>query len=152
MDAEVEEAIVDLVDVGEVVGAGLLDLGGGKAGVLVLGVGIEEADVVVEDAVEADGLKSCGLLHGAHVLAVVVAEGEDGAAGAEGLFPDVGERGGGGVGVDGDGLGGLGLGDGERGCEEAGGEEEIELQHGFSLCGGDPRTSVLKVLIARRFG
>ena len=58
---------------------------------------------------EADVAEVGDLVDGADVVAVGLAEGEDGAAGAEDLFPEVGEGGGGGVGVDGDGLGGLGV-------------------------------------------
>ncbi len=100
LDVLGEEAVVDLVDVEEVVDGGVVGGLRGEAGVLGLAGGIVEADFVVEDAVEADGLEVGGLLYGVEVCAVVGAESEDGAAGAEGLLPEVGEGGGGGVGVD----------------------------------------------------
>ncbi len=92
-----EEAVVDLVDVGEVVD-----------GVAVL-VFVVDTDFVVEDAVEADVAEVGDFVDGADVVAVGLAEGEDGVAGAEDLLPEVGEGGGGGVGVDGDALRCLGV-------------------------------------------
>ena len=140
-DADFEEAVVDLVDVAEVVGAGGVDFFGGEAGVFGDGVGIVDADLVVEDAVEADLGEVGGGVDGAEVLAVVVAEGEDGSSGAEGLFPDVGEGGRGGVGVEGDLLGGLGEG---GGGEEGGGEDGLEPGHGVSFRGAGVRVASLR--------
>ena len=57
-----------------------------------LPVRIVKADLVHEDAVKADGLEIGGLLDGAQVLTVAVAQGEDGASGPEGLLPEVGKR------------------------------------------------------------
>ena len=91
-----EEAIVDLVDVGEVVDGSVV---GGlrlEAWVLGLAAGVVEADLIVKDGVEADGLEVGRLLYGAEIVAVALTEGEDRAAGAEGLLPEVRERGGGG--------------------------------------------------------
>ena len=70
---------------------------------------VVDADLVVEDGVEADVLEVGDLVDGANVVAIGLAEGEDGAAGAEDLFPEMGQRGGGGVGVNFDALGGLGV-------------------------------------------
>ena len=66
-DAVGEEAVVDLIDVGEVVD-----------GVAVL-VFVVDADLVVEDGVEADVAEVGDLLHGAQVAAVAVAQCEDAA-------------------------------------------------------------------------
>jgi hypothetical protein len=52
--------------------------------------------------VEADRLKIGCLLYGAEIVAVALTEREDGAARAEGLFPEVRERGGGCLCIDGD--------------------------------------------------
>ncbi len=54
-----QEAVVDLIDVGEVVD-----------GVSMLVVEIEEADFIVEDAVETDCLKSCYIFYRAQIVAV----------------------------------------------------------------------------------
>src|SRR5271168_636179 len=98
-----EEAVVDLVDVGEIVD--------GLAGL----VFVVEAEFVVEDSVEADVVEAGDALGFAEVAAIAVAEGEDGAAGAEHFFPEVWEGMGGGVGVDFDDLrGGLRRGGGLR--------------------------------------
>ena len=112
-----EEAVVDFVDVEEVVGGGVVGGLRGEAGVLCLTGRVVEADLVVEDAVEADGLEVGGFLHGVEIGAVVGTESEDGAAGAEGLLPEVGEGRGGGVGINADWLGCLGV---ERAGEGAG--------------------------------
>ena len=68
---------------------------------------------------EADVLEVSDLFDGAQVVAITVAEREDGAAGAEDLFPEMGKGGGRGVGVNrdvlrvdvlgGDALGRLGV-------------------------------------------
>jgi len=58
----------------------------------------------VEDGVEANIAKIGDLLHSAHVLAITLAQGEDGAAGAEHLFPEMGKGRGGRLGIDVDGF------------------------------------------------
>ncbi len=85
-----EQAVVDLVDVGEVVDG------------IALRVFVVDADVVVHDGVEADVLEVGDLLHSLHVVAIALAHGEDGAAGAEHLLPEVWERRCGSMRVDGD--------------------------------------------------
>ncbi len=77
-----------MIDVGEVVD-----------GVAVL-VFVVDADFVVEDGVEANVAEVRYFLHGTQVFAVAFAQSQDGAAGAEHLFPEVREGGGLGVGVD----------------------------------------------------
>ena len=47
--------------------------------------------LVVEDGVEADVLEAGGLLDRAQVAAVTLAQGEDGAAGAEHPLPEMGK-------------------------------------------------------------
>jgi len=88
-----EQAVVDLVDVGEVVDGSILrcttSLPCGLGEIDSLAVGIVEADLVVEDGVETDGLEISGLLHGAQIFAIALAERENSAAGAEGLLPEV---------------------------------------------------------------
>ena len=109
-DAGGEEPVVDLVDVGEVVDG---------VAVLVLGV---DAELIVEDGVEADVAEVGDGFDGAEVVHVAAAEDKGGAAGAEHGLPEVREGGGGGVGVDGDVL----LGEeaaGRGGKEEGGGGE-----------------------------
>lgn len=64
----------------------------GEAGILDLALRIVEADFVHEDSMEADRIELGGLLHGAQILTVALTQGEDGAAGAERLFPEVRER------------------------------------------------------------
>ena len=83
-----EQAIVDLVDVGEVVG-GLAGLGGlrGLAGVLRGGVGIVESHIVHEDAVETHRVEIRDSFYGMEVIAIALAQGEDSSTGAEDLFP-----------------------------------------------------------------
>ena len=71
---------------------------GGEAGILDDAIGVVKTDLVHEDPVEADGLEVGGVLDGAEVVAVALAERKDSAAGAEGLLPEVREGGGGGVG------------------------------------------------------
>ena len=61
-----EEAVVDLIDVGEVIGGGGgVVLAGGLAGGDVDTVGVVDADFVHEDSVEADGFEVGGLFYGA---------------------------------------------------------------------------------------
>lgn len=86
-----EETIVDFVDVEEVVDGGVVGGLRSEAGVLRLTGWVVEADLVVENAVEADGLEVGGFLHGVEIGSVVGAESEDGAARAEGLLPEMGE-------------------------------------------------------------
>jgi len=86
-----------------------------------LSVFVVDADVVVHDGMEADVLEVRDLLHSLRVVAVALAHGEDGAAGAEHLFPEMRERRGGSMRVDGDGLGRL---LGEGGCGEGECEDE----------------------------
>ena len=88
LEAVLEQAVVDLVDVGEIVGN------------LPLRVALHQAHVVVEDAVEADVADAGGLVHGIQVLAVVVAQRQRRAAGAEHLFPEMREGRAPGAGVD----------------------------------------------------
>ena len=102
-----EQAIVDLIDVGEVVDGGVVGSLRREAGILGLAIGIVEADLVLEDAVETDGLEVGGLLHGAQVFAIALAQREDGATGAEGLLPEMRERSCGGFCVDDDVLLGM---------------------------------------------
>ena len=88
-----EQAVVDLVDVGEVIDR------------LARSVFVVEANFVVEDGVEADVLESGDAPGFAEVGAVAFAQAEDGASGAEHFFPEVGKRMRGGIGVNFDGLG-----------------------------------------------
>ena len=74
-----QEAVVDLVDVGKVVG---------NPAVL---IAIHDADVVVEDAVEAHVLEAGGRVHGVEILAVVVAQRQHRATRTERLLPEVRE-------------------------------------------------------------
>ena len=80
-DAFFEQAVVDLVDVSEVVDG---------VAMLVLGV---DAVFVVENAVSAEVREAGDLLDGVEVFAECSAEHEVGAAGAEHLLPEVGGRG-----------------------------------------------------------
>ena len=88
-----EDAVVDLIDVGKIVD-------GVAAGVFVV-----EADFVLEDSVETDVVEIGDAFDFAEIVAIVVAQREDGASGAEHFFPEVGEGVRGGVGVDFDGFG-----------------------------------------------
>ena len=77
--AGLQQTIVNLVHVGKIVD--------GFSG----GVFVVNAYFVVEDCVEADVFEICGGFYFAQVIAIALAEGEDRAAGAEHLFPEVGE-------------------------------------------------------------
>ena len=61
---------------------------------------VVDAYLIVKDGVEANVAEVRYFLHCAEVVAIAFAQGEDGAAGAEHLLPEVGEGGGLGVGVD----------------------------------------------------
>ena len=95
--AILQQAVVDLIDVGEIVD-----------GIAVL-VFVVDAYLVVKDGVEANVAEVRYFLHGAKIFAVAFTQSQDGAPGAEHLFPEVGEGSGLGVGVDLDGLLGRGL-------------------------------------------
>ena len=92
-----KQAIVDLVDIGEVVDRSIVGSLRCQAGVLGFAIGIVEANLVVKDGVEADGLKVGGLHNRAQVLAIALAQGEDGAVGAKSLLPEMRKRRGGGL-------------------------------------------------------
>ncbi len=95
-----EEAVVDLIDIGEIV-EGLVVGGLGRlTGVLRLGVRVVEADIVHEDAVETHSVEIRDSFYSVEVIAIALAQGEDGAAGAEDLLPEVGEGSGLGLRVD----------------------------------------------------
>jgi hypothetical protein len=82
-----EQAVVDLVDVGEVVGGvvdGVAGLAGGLGELDGAAIGVVEADLVVEDAVEADGLEVGGGFDGADVVAITLATGTDRASNSNG--------------------------------------------------------------------
>ena len=87
-----QQAVVDLIDVREVVG-GLAGLSGldGLAWILCCGIGVVEADVVHEDAVKADGFEVRDILYCVEVVAIALTQGEDGSTGAEYLFPEMGK-------------------------------------------------------------
>ena len=55
-------------------------------------VRIVESHLVHKDSVEADGLKTCRLLHRAQIVAVAVAQRENRTARTEGLLPEVRKR------------------------------------------------------------
>jgi hypothetical protein len=86
--AVVQQAVVDLIDIGKVV------LG------MSLGVFVVDSDFIVEDGVEADVLEAGNLLYISEIVAVALAQSHDGALGAEHLLPEVGEGVSGGGGVD----------------------------------------------------
>jgi hypothetical protein len=89
-DAAFEQAVVDGVDVSEVVdGVSMLVL-------------VVDTDLVVQDCVETNVAEIGYFFYGAKVFTIVFAQCEDGASGAEHLLPEVRERSGGCVGVDGD--------------------------------------------------
>ena len=92
-----QQAVVDLVDVREIVD-------GISGSVLVV-----DAEFVEENAVETDVLEIGDGFYGAEIVAIAFAHGEDGAARAEHLLPEVGKRSALGGGVDGVGFGGRGL-------------------------------------------
>ena len=48
-----------------------------------------DSDFIMQDGVKAHVFEICYLLHGAKVVVVAIAQGEDGAAGAKHLFPEV---------------------------------------------------------------
>ncbi len=77
--AVLQEAIINLVNVGEIVDR------------LAAGIFVVQANFVVEDGVEADVFEAGGLLYLAQVAAVIVAKRQHSAAGAEHLFPEVRE-------------------------------------------------------------
>ena len=92
LHAQSEQAIVNLIDVGEVVdGPALLVL-------------IVHTHIVIENAVEADVLEAGDLAHRPHVAAIRVAQAEYGTPGAEHLLPVMREGVGGRTCVDGDGF------------------------------------------------
>src|ERR1700757_368461 len=119
-DSVGEQAVVDLIDVGEVVdGVALL-------------VFVVDAEFVVKDGVEADVPEVGDLLHGLHVVAIALAHGEHSAAGAEHLLPEMRERRSGGVRVDGDGLSGLGRESRGKGKQRDEGRQSLTEHEGFS--------------------
>src|SRR6185437_5478716 len=87
-DAVLEKAIVDLIDNVEIEDR------------LAAGVFVIDAELIVKTGVEAHVPEIGDGLYSAEVVAVTLAQGENGAAGAEHLFPEVREGSGGGVGVD----------------------------------------------------
>src|SRR6202140_3556004 len=74
-----EQSVVDLIDVGEIV-----DRFAG--GVLVV-----NADLVMENGVEADVLETGDALGFAQIVAIAVAKRKNGAAGAKNFFPEMRE-------------------------------------------------------------
>ena len=72
-----QQAIVDLVDVGEVVDR------------LALLVFVVNADIVIQDAVKANVLEAGDLAHRPQVAAIGIAQAEHGPAGAEHLLPEM---------------------------------------------------------------
>jgi len=98
-----EQAVVNLIDVGKVVGGlAWLSFLRGLAWILRGGVGVVEADVVHEDAVKAHGVEVGDTLYGVEIFAIALAQGEDGSAGAEDLLPEMGKGSTGVLGVNGD--------------------------------------------------
>src|SRR5207248_10102954 len=61
-------------------------------GVLRGGIGIVEADVVHEDAMKAHGVEVGQALYGVEIIAIALAQGEDGTTGTEDLLPEMRER------------------------------------------------------------
>ena len=118
LHAVLEQAVVDLVDVGEVVADRAVR------------VAVHHAHVVVEDAVEADVAEAGSLAHGVQVLAVIVAQRQRGAAGAEHGFPEVRERRAGGLRVDADLHGGRRGREGGANQQGAGAQAEQEMAEG----------------------
>ena len=117
LDAAFEQAVVDLVDVGEVVADAAV------------GAALHQAHVVVEDAVKADVAEAGGGMHRHEILAVVVAQRQHGAAGAEHLFPEVREGRGPGLRINADRHlidGGWSRADGKAGDGGSGAEAEQE--------------------------
>src|SRR6185437_11816560 len=96
----IEQAVIDLVHIGEVVDGSVIGRDRGLAGIARPAVRIVEPDIIVENAVKADRLKPRGLLHGGEVLPVARAQRQDGASGAEGPFPEMRKRRGRGARID----------------------------------------------------
>src|ERR1700735_1039234 len=90
-DTVSKQPIVDLIDIRKVIDRGVARGLRCKAGILDAAIGVVETDIVHQNAVETNGLKVSGLLDGPQVIAIALAQREDGAAGAERLFPEVGE-------------------------------------------------------------
>ena len=78
--AVLQQTIVDLIDVREVVD---------RVAVLVF---VVDADFVMQDGVKAHILEICYLLYRAQVVAIALAQRENGAPRTEHLFPEVWER------------------------------------------------------------
>ena len=92
------------------------------------GIFVVDADFVVQDGVEADVFEIGGLLHFAQVAAIAFAQTQDRPAGAEHLFPEMGEGMSGGSGIDFDGFGGL------RGRSEA--DRKQNREDDYAQCCG----------------
>src|SRR5579863_4343852 len=92
LDAVFEQAVVDLVDVCEVVD---------RVAVLVF---VVDAEFVMKDGVEADVAEVGDFLNGAKIVAIALAQREDGAARAEHLLPEMRKGCGARLRVDGHGL------------------------------------------------
>ncbi len=106
-----EEAVINLIDVGKVVDG------------IALRILVVDADFVMKDGVKAHVIEVGDLLYGAEIVAIAFAQRENGAAGAEGTFPEVRKGRGRRLGIDDDGFlgekGGEGECESERYCEEA---------------------------------
>ncbi len=75
-----QQAIVDLINVGEVVHR------------MPLGVLVINSDFIMEDGMEAHVLETGDLFYVAEIVAITLAQSQDGAAGAEHLLPEMGKR------------------------------------------------------------
>jgi hypothetical protein len=106
-DAIGKKAVVDLADVSEIEE--------GIAGFVL----VVDAEFIVENGVEADVAEIGDLFHFVKVVAVGFAKGKDGAAGAEGLFPEMGKGSGFSVEIDDEGLRRFGAGCGSKSKKES---------------------------------
>ena len=79
-DLVFQEAIVDLIDVREVVD-------GISSGIFVV-----DSDFILKNRVETDEFEIGDAFGFAQIVAIAVAQGEDGAAGAKHFFPEMGKR------------------------------------------------------------
>src|SRR5580704_16552174 len=91
-NAVLQQAVVDLIDVGKIVDG------------IARGIFVVQAYFVVENRMEADVVETGGLLHHAEIVAVAFAQRQDGAAGAKHALPIMGKGMAGRIDIDGEGF------------------------------------------------
>ncbi len=76
----VQQAVINLIDIRKVVQG------------MTLGVFVVDSNLIMKNGMEAHVLEAGNLLHIAEIVAITLAQSDDGALGAEHVLPEVGER------------------------------------------------------------